>query len=359
MSALDQTALSRDAWAQVCTAIDSFVGAKGTAIVTTDVSRHTAFVPHSETLTEAIQHALTTGWHQRDFRLQSWPAHVHRGLVRDQDLIDPASMRRHPYFAEFLRFGLLWNISLLFRIEGDVWGVSVNAGPERGEPFEEREAELLLQLRRPLLLALKRAHVLGRQRLATIEEIFSPLQRGVVALDWSGRVLHASPKAEALLGPANVIRDGYITHDDARLRGRLTALVHSAIKTQRSDRGLLPHPIVMPRDGVFALSLDAIPMPRDFQALAANCAALLTIHEIEPQERQLGALLKQGFGLTQREMELVLELTKGTRLDESAGRLGMSTATARHHLKAIFAKTGTNRQSELVALLTSRFGTSI
>ncbi len=41
----------------------------------------------------------------------------------------------------------------------------------------------------------------------------------------------------------------------------------------------------------------------------------------------------------------------GRSLAEAAGTMGISIATARHYLKAIFAKTETARQSELVALL--------
>jgi hypothetical protein len=43
----------------------------------------------------------------------------------------------------------------------------------------------------------------------------------------------------------------------------------------------------------------------------------------------------------------------GTSLEQAAQELNISTETARSQLKAVFAKTDTHRQSELVALLGS------
>jgi hypothetical protein len=47
-------------------------------------------------------------------------------------------------------------------------------------------------------------------------------------------------------------------------------------------------------------------------------------------------------------------IVEGLNPERAAEELGISKATARHQLKAIFGKTATHRQSELVALL-SRF----
>ena len=44
-------------------------------------------------------------------------------------------------------------------------------------------------------------------------------------------------------------------------------------------------------------------------------------------------------------------LAEGATLADVARRLDMQVGTVRVHLRSIFAKTGTNRQAELVALL--------
>lgn len=63
------------------------------------------------------------------------------------------------------------------------------------------------------------------------------------------------------------------------------------------------------------------------------------------------AMLHGLFDLTPAEARLAKHLASGETLNETAGRLGVSVTTLRTHLKSIFAKTGTSRQSELVSLL--------
>jgi DNA-binding CsgD family transcriptional regulator len=60
------------------------------------------------------------------------------------------------------------------------------------------------------------------------------------------------------------------------------------------------------------------------------------------------SMLRQLHGLTYAEAEIMGRLTVGARLAEIAEQLGISVETVRTHLKAIFTKTGTSRQAELV-----------
>lgn len=57
------------------------------------------------------------------------------------------------------------------------------------------------------------------------------------------------------------------------------------------------------------------------------------------------------FGLTPAEARLAARLADGAGLDEAAVALGVTRNTARSQLQAIFAKTGVNRQGDLVRLL--------
>ena len=61
-------------------------------------------------------------------------------------------------------------------------------------------------------------------------------------------------------------------------------------------------------------------------------------------------MLVQLFGLTPAEALLASELARGFSLDEAARHLGISRNTARVHLQAIFTKTRTTRQAELLQL---------
>jgi DNA-binding NarL/FixJ family response regulator len=63
------------------------------------------------------------------------------------------------------------------------------------------------------------------------------------------------------------------------------------------------------------------------------------------------SLLRRFFELTPAETRLAQALTCGESLEEVAERLNVKMTTARTQLAAIFAKTSTNRQAQLVAIL--------
>lgn len=63
------------------------------------------------------------------------------------------------------------------------------------------------------------------------------------------------------------------------------------------------------------------------------------------------AALRRRFRLTPAEARLAMEIAGGTDLTTAANRLGVARETVRSQLRAVFAKTDTHRQAELVALL--------
>jgi DNA-binding CsgD family transcriptional regulator len=60
----------------------------------------------------------------------------------------------------------------------------------------------------------------------------------------------------------------------------------------------------------------------------------------------LGAL----YDLTPAESRVMIEIARGQSRAETAEALGVELATVKAHLGQVFAKTGTHRQSQLVAL---------
>ncbi|WP_257558339.1 helix-turn-helix transcriptional regulator [Sphingobium sp. CFD-2] len=80
---------------------------------------------------------------------------------------------------------------------------------------------------------------------------------------------------------------------------------------------------------------------------------LATIRFIDKREhqRRVIALAQQRHDLTRAETALCVSLIDGKSLQEHADGHGVQISTVRSHLKTLLAKTGTNRQGELVALL--------
>jgi len=54
------------------------------------------------------------------------------------------------------------------------------------------------------------------------------------------------------------------------------------------------------------------------------------------------------YGLTPREVCVLMLLLQGAGPEEAAASMGVAVTTVRSHLNSLFAKTGTSRQAELV-----------
>lgn len=80
-----------------------------------------------------------------------------------------------------------------------------------------------------------------------------------------------------------------------------------------------------------------------------RCDLLLEIHEGLPRIGSI-ELLQALYDLSSREMQLVRLLADGHSLESAAQVMSITGNTARTHLRAIFVKTATTRQSELIHL---------
>lgn len=175
--------------------------------------------------------------------------------------------------------------------------------------------------------------------------------RPVLGLDGTGRVCALGPGAESLLGEALRVRCGHLAAADPLMQPRIAELVRAAIGYDCSAPEPMPPPVVLPLGPERSLHVDALPLPPTERGPASALVALVLLREAADGAGALAGTLKARFGLTPAEQRLAVALADGTGLREAAGHLGICLSTARAQLKAIFAKTGTHRQAELVALL--------
>lgn len=80
-----------------------------------------------------------------------------------------------------------------------------------------------------------------------------------------------------------------------------------------------------------------------------RCELLVEIHESLPRIGSL-EIMQSLFDLTARELQVVRLLADGHSIESLAQSMAISANTVRTHLRAIFSKTGTSRQSELLQL---------
>jgi len=137
---------------------------------------------------------------------------------------------------------------------------------------------------------------------------------------------------------------------DTRL---LRQLLHEAITSPECGEPK-SSPVTLPRKRArTSLIVRVLPGPGLDCWSKENRAALVTVYDEENSLQVDESVLIKLYGLTRGEAQLAAILLKGKSIEEAAAELFISPHTARTHLKRIFMKTDTHRQTELVVRIFS------
>jgi len=171
-----------------------------------------------------------------------------------------------------------------------------------------------------------------------------------IALDQHGFVVEVNAAAEAVFDNDFRIKDRrlFVRDPDA------WALLKDAIdqlKTSPRRNPLATEPVIVQRQDKLPVIVRTWRFDGAAHLPAQDVSALLTLNALGPKPGPPAAILARTFCLTPSEAKLACVIARGASPYIAARELNISKETARNQLKAVFAKTGTHRQSELVALL--------
>jgi DNA-binding CsgD family transcriptional regulator len=110
-------------------------------------------------------------------------------------------------------------------------------------------------------------------------------------------------------------------------------------------------PFVVSRKAQRPVVVRVLPVPAAARNPFLGARALLTFTLLEPNRGPSPNLLMTAFRLSPAEARLASIIAEGTSPEQAAEQLGLARETVRNQLKAVFAKTDTHRQAELIALL--------
>jgi DNA-binding CsgD family transcriptional regulator len=183
----------------------------------------------------------------------------------------------------------------------------------------------------------------------SVLDLLEELGCGGLLLDKKGRVLDTNEKARRYLGAQfDINRRGGMA--DGLANGDVQVALRRALRTSAQVLPVLGEHIIVPRPESRPLLLRHVVLHGMPEATGEQLTAIVVL-DLEDCPLPHENLLRELFFLTPAEVRLAQRLSCGEDLGSIAKGLRVSRATLRGQLKAIFWKTATRRQGELVALL--------
>jgi DNA-binding CsgD family transcriptional regulator len=278
-------------------------------------------------------------------------------LARDPYISTPERLRTDPSAGEWAARHDTHDMIVVCLLKRDattafaMFGRSATAGA-----FEAAELDFMGRLAPHLQRAVAMRVELDRARVqsSTSFQAVDSHSDGFILIGDDSSVMYANPAATRICSAAGTgleIRRSHLAALKSSDNAALQALIARATGMDGGKRagGLVR---IGQQNGLRPLTLfcltlsDATTWNLGPQATAAFFIADAS-HREAPSTKTLSSL----FHLTAAEARLASRLFRGATLMDAAAEFGVGKTTVETHLKAIFLKTNTNRQAELIALL--------
>jgi DNA-binding NarL/FixJ family response regulator len=213
---------------------------------------------------------------------------------------------------------------------------------------QHRVSRFLPHLRR----ALRLWEQLGRASLLTAAsvEVLARCPTAALVVTGDGRLLYANSRAIEMLEDGSAIRSrqGRISAsrdiDAAKLLALIRAASNATTESSPQDGVMLAH-----RPCGAAVSLLVAPLR---VSVPGHASAGAIVFARDPAKTGLAReTLQTLFDLTPTESRIAAAMARGRSVEAIAANQHASLQTVRKQVKAIFAKTGTHRQAECVAMI--------
>jgi DNA-binding CsgD family transcriptional regulator len=236
----------------------------------------------------------------------------------------------------------------------DIIVLTIHYPLQKADIFDQSVSEMLQrtrgQLQRSVEMARKLERLLDKER--SVAALLARSGDIAFVIDEERRLHAASDEAEAHFRTATLLSGGFgyagilVPEIDSWLRRVLHCLA-SDIPLDSTSR------IFRQERDIYQISIGLVPRGDSIVSpISLHRHFLVTIRSLStPGDGRSIQEFGNAFGLTPAEVRLCCLLGENHTLKESGDLLGVTHETVRQRLKTVFQKTGTNRQSELVALL--------
>ncbi len=263
-------------------------------------------------------------------------------------------VKRSEYYQDYLlpkNLRYVLGGSLQRSAECDVY-YALMRGQGRGQ-FTENECSkanrIIPHLVRAVALSLRSAALQNAQRVSTYA--LDHTEVGVIAIDAQGRACYCNAVADSFLRERRGLetRHGIVratgTADDELLQAARKRVIERGVSAGISILGSNTN------SQKITVTLARLPSEHPVARLHQAAKVLVLVNDATRRRTLTTKQAMQMFGLTEAEARLARALTQGRTTEQYALDDKRSIATVRAHLRSVFVKTGTGRQSDLVRLL--------
>jgi len=272
---------------------------------------------------------------------------LREGFRLDQDDFTTEEISRDPFYQEFLRpRGFGWHACALLASSpsGETINISLKRTLKQGM-FEAGDL-VALTAQLPLIRATASISQLMGRALEPERRPLGDQYRAVFGFDDKGNAFILSEQEET--AEVLTVRRGRLFAHDPANRPKLDAALENAHAIAKESSTLLSDTM----GGRWILRvIPAALMARPWMTSLASLVVLKSLDRTELPRPEDRARIASLFNLSATEARVATLIGQGKSVVETASILASSPGTVRNHLKAVFAKTGVERQSELAALL--------
>lgn len=342
---------SEEGWPAALDRVAWSMGAKGCSIVTQTSPAQRLRLPASPRYQEFLRDFVSEGWASSDHRAQrGWPKLRGGGkALIEHDISSEWERKNLPVYRDlYTRHDLYWWATVSFAVDTELWTLSFLRS-ESAEPFSRADAKDLLALAPDLSRLVRLRRSLTLSKLANLVNALEALDCPALVITPDLTVLALNNAAGACLEPDFKIKAGQLAAGRPETERALRELQNLA---RGGETRRAVGTVVVGRDGPGRpLLIDAVPAGAVFGSSVSEPYSLLILRDLARKPSTDGQRMQSIFGFTRTEALCAERLVYGDTIQAAADHLGMARETARSHLKVLFAKTGTNRQADLVALL--------
>jgi len=193
-----------------------------------------------------------------------------------------------------------------------------------------------------------------RAEATAFEDTLNGLAAGVFLVDAGARIVFANASGQALLGEGKILcqKNGVLTAADPRIRKMLPGVIASAgdgdaaVGTNGIAVPLSSHPEQPWLAHILPLTSGA----RRHAGIEYSAVAAVFVHQASLETPSSMETLSKLYKLTPSELRVLAAVSEVGGVSAVAEVVGIAEATVKTHLQHLFAKTGTNRQTDLVKL---------